>query len=593
MNEVAPAGPDEPVDPIEPTGLVAPAAPTPTEPDWERLSPLSPLLRGGVVLIAVGGWALSQLMNRIYQSVGVENVPGEAGPDFDKVKQFPLIALGILAAVLVVVIGGSWLVWRFTRFRVTPTHVELRHGLIFRQQRQVPLERIQAVEMRRPLLAQVLGLAQVVVQSAGGADAHLTLAYLSLARATAVRHKIQLAAARSDERLLGSAAGVTGSVGMPSAAGGSGGPTGAARASAAAGGHGIPAVPTDPAGRDAGQRVGLPGDLLGLGSDEGTPVLTVPNLRLFAATVLHSSLFFLVLMGLIFGGVYFFTRDTGWGVVAATAVSLPALIPVTLGIGWSRVNELLKHGNFRITNLGRALRVTHGLTDHRTTTIPLHRVQAMELRQSIWWRHWGWWRVQVNVAGVHGDHDGVTNETVVLPVGTLDQALAVLALLDPALELAHLRIAASGDGHEPGWTNAPRSARWLDPISWRRRGYTATGHMVLIRTGVLTRTVVVVPHARIQSLTLRQGPLQRWAGVVTVDLVSTVGPIKPRIEHLADADAHDFLVEEAARAARARQLREAVGEDAACAPAPVSAALVPDNPTPAPEGPAQREVDHA
>ena len=36
------------------------------------------------------------------------------------------------------------------------------------------------------------------------------------------------------------------------------------------------------------------------------------------------------------------------------------------------------------------MRVQEGLTDLRATTIPMHRIQALELVQPLWWRPLGW-----------------------------------------------------------------------------------------------------------------------------------------------------------------------------------------------------------
>ena len=69
--------------------------------------------------------------------------------------------------------------WRFSRFRVADTLIELRTGVLFRQHRQVRFDRIQAVDLGRPLLARLTGLSEVVVQSAGGKDSHLKLSFLT------------------------------------------------------------------------------------------------------------------------------------------------------------------------------------------------------------------------------------------------------------------------------------------------------------------------------------------------------------------------------------------------------------------------------
>ncbi len=114
----------------------------------------------------------------------------------------PFIALAGLVLFLAVIAGVNWVSWRYSRFRVGGGQVELRQGVLFRQHRQVRLERVQAVELSRPLLARALGLARVVVQSAGGSDSTLTLSFLDLGRAEALREHLLELAGRTDEAAL-------------------------------------------------------------------------------------------------------------------------------------------------------------------------------------------------------------------------------------------------------------------------------------------------------------------------------------------------------------------------------------------------------
>jgi putative membrane protein len=76
--------------------------------------------------------------------------------------------------------------------------------------------------------------------------------------------------------------------------------------------------------------------------------------------------------------------------------------------------------------------------------------------------------------------------------------------------------------------------------------------VLLARSGLLNRQVVVVPHERTQSLGLVQGPLQRRLGVVTVRLHSTPGPVDPTVPHLDVAEGSRLLHEQSARARAAR-----------------------------------------
>lgn len=485
--------------------------------EWQHLHPLSPVLRGGIVGVAVLGYAGSQLVDDVFAGLGGgrDGADGGGGRSDEGFRDglgylfdHSLVTVAVVLVALGLVGLVGWLSWSFSKFRVAGGQIEFRKGWLFREHRQVPLERVQAIEISRPLLAQVTGLSQVIVQSAGGGDSHLKLAFLGAARAEEVRRELLALAGRRDE---------------------------AARVQA--GPDGAPlAVPPD-------------------GTDEGREVLRVPNSRLFVATILHGGTILLGAIGLLVGAVALAAWGSSVEVLTGALIALPALGPLVFGLAVNRVGELLKHGNFRLSDTGTAARVQHGLTDKRTTTIPLHRIQAVGMVQPMWWRPFDWWRVRVNVAGIA---DGATgngdNETTVLPVGTLDQALAVLTLLDPDLSEADLRRAALGDGVEGGWTLVSERARPLDPLSWHRSGFAVSEHSLMLRTGRWWRRVSVMPHARVQSLRLTQGPLDSRLGLVTVALVSTPGPVDLNIQHLDAQTGATLLRNEASRARLARAI---------------------------------------
>lgn len=488
--------------------------------EWQRLHPLSPLLRGGVVLIAVLGYTASQFFDRFLRSLGLENVV--PGPDIDlegegddgaieQVVAHPFLALLALVLLVAGVAAANWVSWRFSRFRVGDGQVELRHGVLFRQHRQVRLERVQAVELSRPILARLFGLARVVVQSAGGSDSQLTLSFIDLPRAESLREHLLDLAGQSEE------------------------------APAALDPNVAPSSSTSPA-PDAGRGPRAP--------IAGAPVVEVPNGRLFVATILHGSTIFL--------GVVLFVALITAGVMSVGPLALagvPAMLPAAFFIALNRGKEMLTHGNFRLVDVGTGVRVTEGLTDLRTMTIPLNRIQALEIVQPLWWRPVGWWRVRVNVAGVGasggGDGEG-ERETTLLPVGTLEEAHLLLQVLAPRVPAQVWDDAVLGDGPQPGWQTISPRAKVLDPLSWRRNGWSDTDGAVLLRSGRLTRRAIAVPHARIQSVTMRQGWLQARLGVASTHVIPAPGPISPVIAHLDVADAHSLFarVSERARVAR-------------------------------------------
>jgi putative membrane protein len=473
---------------------------------WQHLHPLSPLLRGGVAFVALIGYVLSQQVDRFFGAKADDPTQGHR-----------LLALGAVALVLVVIVGGAWVSWRFSQFRIGSAFVELRTGLLFRQHRQVPFDRIQAVDISRPVLARLTGLSEVVVQSAGGRDSHVRLAFLADARAQEVRERLMALAGRGDEAVLD--------------------------------GPGVPGVPgvlhPDPSGgAEATAATPVAGPVTtATSATQGVVLVRVPNARLVQASLYSGGAVFLVaaVPTLVVGLVTGVPQLVAW------------LGPMVLGVGGRHLQRVVRNANFTITYRGDRLVIRHGLTDLRSTSVPLHRIQAAGLVQPLFWRLPGWWRLEVNVAGVSGGHEDT--ETMLLPVGTAREALAVLALVRPGIPEPLTAAALAGEGEGQGFTTASPRARLLDPLSWRRKGYAVTPENVVLRGGVLHRRVQVVPHARIQSLAIRQGPLQRWRGVATVTLASTPGPVRASAEHLGVPQAQRLLLDQMARSSRARAAR--------------------------------------
>jgi len=230
------------------------------------------------------------------------------------------------------------------------------------------------------------------------------------------------------------------------------------------------------------------------------------------------------------------------------------------GVVWNRFAGAF---GFRVSTSPDGLRLRHGLLEQRAQTVPPGRVQAVRLSQPILWRRSDWWRVQVNVAGyggMHGENKGDT-ETTLLPVGTRDEAVAVLAFVLPDLGVAeqeHPRAVVdaglSGTGAAQGFRTSPSAAKWLDPWAWRRNGFRVTGQALLLRRGFFEKHLDVVPHARTQSLGVTQGPLQRALHLASFELHSTQGPVSPAVRHLSNDQAAHLLAEQSLRAQRARRL---------------------------------------
>ncbi len=280
-------------------------------------------------------------------------------------------------------------------------------------------------------------------------------------------------------------------------------------------------------------------------------VLEVPLQRLVGSLVMSSATIWLavVLAGVIVGAV-----------LSASFAPVAGIFPIGLAFGSVLWQRFAAGFGFRVATSPDGLRLRHGLLEHRTQTVPPGRVQALQLSQPLLWRRSDWWRVRVNVAGYgHRGDSSRDTESVLLPVGTRDEAVAVLAFVLPDLgveptESPRVIIDAglSSSGGEHGFVTDPPAARWLDPLAWRRNGYRVTRQALVIRRGRLHRHVDVVPHARTQSCGVRQALLQRLLGLASFHLHSTPGPVSPVVPHLSAHAAAVLLREQVERAGTAR-----------------------------------------
>jgi len=280
-------------------------------------------------------------------------------------------------------------------------------------------------------------------------------------------------------------------------------------------------------------------------------VLQVPVSRLVGSLLLSSAagIAVCIVIGLAVATVI----SRQFGPIAAI---LPAMLAI-VGLLWHRFSGGFA---FRLATSPDGLRLRHGLLEQRAQTVPPGRVQAIGLDQPLLWRSADWWSVRVNIAGYGGSRESENStESVLLPVGTREEAIQVLALVAPDLGVSAdenayhvVQAGLTGTGPALGYQSSPSQARWLDPVVWRRNGFRVTRQVLLTRSGRLHRRLDVVPHARTQSCGLSQGWLQRRLGLVTFVLHSTPGPVSPYVRHLDATTGARLVVEQSQRARLAR-----------------------------------------
>ena len=532
----------QPQSPLQP-----PSTDTLADGEWHRLHPLTPLFKGGLVLIVVAGLVLNSFRDRIITWMIGLFTPDEgridysAGDPVDWVLEnnFILIALLIVLGVLIVLIAAFWMVWRFQQFRISDEHVEVRKGIIFRSQRRAPLDRVQGVNLTRPFPARIIGMAKLEVVGAG-TDANVPLEYLSTDKAEDVRAEILRLAS-------------------------------GARAARQARAAGTPVAGTLRTQVVDSMNHGVTGLIEGVDLTDVAPesVVKIPTGRLVGSQLL-SGVLWLAFFALIYGITLAFAipgilseasgREATIAILGITlGMGIPLLIAI-FAITWAQISKSLRYS---IAPTPDGVRITYGLFTTITETIPPGRIFAVEVTQSLLWKPFGWWTIKINRMSGKSQSQQQSSTAqqfnIVLPVGVAADVQRVLGLILPSLPPEDLPLVWEqgilGPQQGDPYQRMEKRAWWRRPMSWKRHGFAVTDFALLLRRGVLWRKLAIFPLARLQGVSAEQGPIDRWQRVGILKAHNVTGPV------LGDIVGIDSAVVPAALDDVARRAMRAAGND--------------------------------
>jgi putative membrane protein len=450
-----------------------------------RLHPLTPVLRSArtlAVIIAGVSW-------QGYASLGV--------------RRWTVLMLVVLLGALALSVV-SWLV---TGYQVVGRELRVSEGLLFRRHRTIPLERLQAVDVLRPVLARLTGLAELRLEVIGARRAEAPLSYLTLRQASELRDRLLALAAAPPAPVVASGASVAAS-GLPGV---------------------TPGLPDVPLGA------------LDVASPSGAPA--APDERLLHAVQNRRLLYSQLLTGQVFAlplalaavALQFLDRPV-W-----TFVGVASLLTGMAGVLLRPARRIIDDWHFMVSMSSAGLVLRHGSLATRNQTVPLRRIQAVTVAWPLLWRVARWAQVRVDVAG-YGAHDRRAESHVdrLLPVAGSDVVRQVVGELFDGLDVTGLPL-----------VGVPRRARLVSPLRQPYLGIWLGDTVLATRDGWLTREVTVVPYARIQSVRVVQGPVRRALRLAEVH-VDTAGAMRVVLSDRDTTEAYSLAWQIAARARTAR-----------------------------------------
>ncbi|GAA3801853.1 PH domain-containing protein [Streptomyces coacervatus] len=220
-------------------------------------------------------------------------------------------------------------------------------------------------------------------------------------------------------------------------------------------------------------------------------LLRTPPRDLAISVVLTGATWCSLAAALVVPPVLWLATHSVWTVLATG-------VPLLGAAGASSAGRFVGEYDWTVGESPDGLRIDHGLLDRTHETVPPGRVQTVRIVEPLLWRRRGWVRVELDVAG--------SSNSVLVPVAPRAVAEAVVARVLPGVTVPPAEALA----------RPPRRAGRCIPVWWRGYGLAVTDSVFAARHGLLRRSLALVPHAKVQSVRLTQGPWERlWrlAGV--------------------------------------------------------------------------------
>ncbi|MGH6652587.1 MAG: PH domain-containing protein [Sphingopyxis sp.] len=463
--------------------------PAEAEPDWQRLHPATLAL----AIVRLGPRSLNFL-----PAVAAIGIAGKW-----------IYAIPALLAFLLFSLLAAWLKWLRFRFAVGTDEVVIESGILSRQHRTIPFDRIQDVGIEQGLIARAIGIAKVGFETgAGGAgkENEANLDAIGLEAAQALRTTIR---------------------GHRSA------PVAAPSVAAAVEGEAAP-----------------------LAADEDKLLFAMGPRQLVVAGLFNFSLAALAVVG---AGMQFFDnllpfnvfdpRDwvdiaetyglDQWVVAHRWVAGVGALISLLfIGFVSGIATMVFANWDFRLTREPRSLRRTRGLTTRTDVAIPVRRVQAAILVTGWFRKRFGWHELRLQSLASDGGKEKDHQVVPFAQLADIDPVLAEIAIAraaeDADWQHSHRIVALGGFVGAVGATIGGLTAvsfgqplGWLGPVigvlialaslfGARFHRWIDLGDRVAIRRGMWKPKTTLLPHASVQSADLKTDFILRPLGLGTL-----------------------------------------------------------------------------
>ncbi|HXH60320.1 MAG TPA: PH domain-containing protein [Fimbriimonadaceae bacterium] len=396
--------------------------------------------------------------------------------------------------LIVQIFGGLVVVSAIARylsfqFAVHDGHLIIRSGIIVRNNRTIPLSKIQNINIEKNIIHRLLGLVDIKIETAAGRHAEASISALSEAEAAALKVELTQGVQHEVEST------------EPKAA-------------------------------------------------RGRIVYKITPMELILAGATENRIFAIV--GAVMGGSYLFQdrlTEVMKNVLPSEGGSWTnALIAgfLLLLVGWlfSIVHAVVTYANFELSLENGRLRRHYGLLNQIESVVPLPRVQLARTTETVFQRMLSLCKLYVETAGSYEKKD-MGGSSLVSPLLENDRLKEIGQTIMPDRGIGYdkwTRVSAQAIrinfqktliayavivalsslyfGTRAFWALIPLAvyALLVAWIHYRTTGYEDRRTLLATRHGVFSRQTYYVPTERIQSVKWKQSPLQRHLKVASVTI---------------------------------------------------------------------------
>ena len=496
------------------------------------LSPLSVpyrvLQRGGGIAVAF-----------VFAMSGGFELPG-VGP------AGPLLLFAIAGVAALALIGYETAYVRRFAYELGDDTLDIDSGVVSRRSREIPIRRIQNVDISRNVLQRLFGIAVVSFETAGGGDTEARLRFVSFEEAKrlqATLGRLKRANAESgdgdrdaDDTVGGDTDDATGSDADDAAGSDTDDDT---------------APGATPVERPAGSTGG------GFDAPSVTELFALDRTELALVGALSIDFRVPGLLFLLVSTVgstvvpAYLSATSGVALVVGAAVVLVGVALLSWVVGAAAA--IAQYYDFRLVRSGDELQYERGLLQRYDGSIPFDKIQTLTVSDNPLKRSFGYATLYIETAGyAPGGGGSSRGSEAAVPLAEHDRVVDLIEELEPVgdIELErppkrarrrylvrYLLVVAVLTGAAyaadavvslpfPPWSPALLAplAVWFAHATWKHRGHWLGDHHVVTRNGVLRRRTKIVPYYRIQTVIDARTVFQRRLGLATVT-VDTAGSL--------------------------------------------------------------------